>query len=1062
MRSAGRGALVLLAGEAGIGKTRLAEEVAAASDALALRGAASPAATLPYGPMLGALRGYLRAAPGALASCGPLQGHLALLLPELGPAVAESDRATLFESLRCALATIAAGSPGGDPARRPAVVRRRHPGAARRARRPAARAADPRGGRLPLRRGPARASAARPAQRAAPRPGAARARARAARRRGDGRAGRRRSSARPLSPALARTVYDRTQGVPFFVEELAGALESGGRLTAGARGLELAGNGEIPVPETIRDAVLLRAAGLSDDGARRRRGRVGGRPALRPRARGRARRRRRAAELLDQRARGRDRAGRAAPSATRWPATRSTRTSRGRGAGRCTGAWPRPSRPAAVPGVEVASHWLAAREGPRALDALLRALDELAALHAYRDEARAARRALELWPDGEREGERIALLERYARSAELAGDLTEATRAWREAVAARRAEGVGRALADAQRHLASVYELRGDRERALAARRVAADSFADQRPAGGGGRRAAGRRRLPAERRQARRGGRPRARGRRGGAARRAHRPARPRPGPRGRGDGQGRRARRRRRDGPRRALARAGPRAHAAGRRALPAPRHGARDARATTAARTRRSPPRSACAAPATPTRSSTSACRASPTCCASSATGTPRSSCATSSQAGDVRPDDTLVADGVLGAIHAFRGEPARARPLLLRSLDTASRLDVVSMQLDTAASLACLEDQTRRPRRGGRALPLRARALGAQRGPPLRRLGPALGRVLLRRAAAPAPRPAPAPTRWRGSRPTPAIPTRAPRSPTRWAETALLDDDAGDRRRAARARAGAAGDARHPLRARPDPAARRRRPRRRRASASSALERLAERLPDRAPPRRPPAGHARRRGDGAPGRVGRAPARAPRGRRARRRRALAPRGRGHAPARRRAHEPRDRARALPQPAHGRRARAQHLRQARLPLARRGDDARGRARAARVAARAPRTRGGPPPGPTGPPARRAPLLCGRRARWRESAPCAGGRGASSMSPRAPRGARDRTTRASPRWGCRRRARRAGRSLEDLGRAVAALEAHFVGARGAVGSVVRSRRRSRGRPPCRRRARS
>jgi ATP/maltotriose-dependent transcriptional regulator MalT len=64
----------------------------------------------------------------------------------------------------------------------------------------------------------------------------------------------------------------------------------------------------------------------------------------------------------------------------------------------------------------------------------------------------------------------------------------------------------------------------------------------------------------------------------------------------------------------------------------------------------------------------------------------------------QAGDVRPDDTLVADGVLGAIHAFRGEPARARPLLLRALDTASRLNVISMQLDTAASLAFLEDQT----------------------------------------------------------------------------------------------------------------------------------------------------------------------------------------------------------------------------------------------------------------------------------------------------------------------------------------------------------------------------
>ncbi len=161
----------------------------------------------------------------------------------------------------------------------------------------------------------------------------------------------------------------------------------------------------------------------------------------------------------------------------RWPATPPTRTCPGHGAGTSTGL-AEALEARGGPGVEVASHWLAAHEGPRALEALLCALDELSRLHAYRDEARAARRALELWPDGEREGERIALLERYARSAELAGDLTEALRAWREAVAARRGQGVGRALADAQRHLAAIYELRGDRERALAARRVTADSFA--------------------------------------------------------------------------------------------------------------------------------------------------------------------------------------------------------------------------------------------------------------------------------------------------------------------------------------------------------------------------------------------------------------------------------------------------------------------------------------------------------------------------------------------------------------------------------------------------------
>lgn len=45
-------------------------------------------------------------------------------------------------------------------------------------------------------------------------------------------------------------------------------------------------------------------------------------------------------------------------------------------------------------------------------------------------------------------------------------------------VAARRSEGPGRALADAERCLAAIYELQGDRERALTARRVAADAFA--------------------------------------------------------------------------------------------------------------------------------------------------------------------------------------------------------------------------------------------------------------------------------------------------------------------------------------------------------------------------------------------------------------------------------------------------------------------------------------------------------------------------------------------------------------------------------------------------------
>src|SRR5215203_6258481 len=85
----GHGSLVLLAGEAGVGKSSLAAAVAAGFD-LALRGAASSGATVSYGPIVDALRSRLRADPGALAGCGPLLPHLALLLPELGKPAADS------------------------------------------------------------------------------------------------------------------------------------------------------------------------------------------------------------------------------------------------------------------------------------------------------------------------------------------------------------------------------------------------------------------------------------------------------------------------------------------------------------------------------------------------------------------------------------------------------------------------------------------------------------------------------------------------------------------------------------------------------------------------------------------------------------------------------------------------------------------------------------------------------------------------------------------------------------------------------------------------------------
>ena len=128
--------------------------------------------------------------------------------------------------------------------------------------------------------------------------------------------------------------------------------------------------------------------------------------------------------------------------------------------------------------MEVATHWLGARDAARARAALVRAVEESEAVYAYRDATAAGRQALELWPGDEDPAGRLEVLERYARCAELAGELPEAVKAWRELSAVRSARGERLAFADAQRRLAAAHELRGELEAAFAARRVAADTFA--------------------------------------------------------------------------------------------------------------------------------------------------------------------------------------------------------------------------------------------------------------------------------------------------------------------------------------------------------------------------------------------------------------------------------------------------------------------------------------------------------------------------------------------------------------------------------------------------------
>ena len=471
---AGEGSLVLLCGEAGVGKSSLAAALAGSARNV-IQGAAANGQTAPYGPVADALRSRLRSDPGALDGCGPLRTHLALLLPELGQAAAEGDRSTLFEAIRCALAHLAETGPllvvlddlqWSDEAtvellaalaptlrELPVLVLAayRSDGLPREHRLRWLRNELRRGGGLeelalaPL--GPEQ-TAALLAELLGADP----------------------------SPALVRTVQDRTVGSPFFVEELVAALRLRGGLREGRRGLELTGREDVPVPDTVREAVLVRVSELSPAG-------------------------RDAAEVA---AVAGAQVDLALAADLAWeegfgeltevglleetgPGRAAFRHALAREAIYADVPWMRRRKLHAGfaatlearggPSLELAMHWLGAGEATRARAALVAAARESERLQAHRDATRAAREALELWGEGEAEELRLETLERCGRCAEVAGELGDASKAWRELAAAHDRDRDLAGYAHAQRRLAGVHELLGEREAAFAARRLAAEAY---------------------------------------------------------------------------------------------------------------------------------------------------------------------------------------------------------------------------------------------------------------------------------------------------------------------------------------------------------------------------------------------------------------------------------------------------------------------------------------------------------------------------------------------------------------------------------------------------------
>ncbi len=472
----GWGRLLLLAGEAGVGKTRLAEEALAEPDSRVLRASASQGATPPYGPIVGVLRAFLKVMPAGFGDAGALMEHLALLLPELGPPPERSDQATLREAILRAFVSIARRGPtviffddlqwadgatldllpmlaGATEheqlvilgAYRSDEIPRGHP--LRRMRTDLRRA-----GRLheivvePLSREETEQLATAVLGQAP-------------------------------SPQLAAALYDRSQGVPFFLEELATALAASGRLKPDGRGVELGGSEQVPIPDSLRDVVLLRVEGLSEQA--RRALEVAAVAGLQFELDLVAELAKEDEALIEPIDRGLINEVSPGVAAFRHALTREA----------LYGAVPWPRRRTIhrqlaarleqrrFPASEIAEHWLAAREFDQGRRALLVAAEASCHVHAYRDAAEAARRALAIWPEGEDEPGRLALLDRLGQCEELGGNFTEAALLWQEAAAGYRLAGSWRQLAEVARRLAAVYELQGMGEPALAARQDAASAF---------------------------------------------------------------------------------------------------------------------------------------------------------------------------------------------------------------------------------------------------------------------------------------------------------------------------------------------------------------------------------------------------------------------------------------------------------------------------------------------------------------------------------------------------------------------------------------------------------
>lgn len=451
----GQGGVILLSGEAGVGKTALAEAVLRTTPHRVLRGTAYPGAMAPYEPLtvlLGDPAAYLAVSGDDARTADPDGARMAVLATlrqtaEREPTVVFlddlhwADAATLEVMERWA-PNLAATSVLLLAAYRADGLPRRHP--LRRL-------------RAQLRRGPALSEvvlasleAEATAELVARRVGAT------------------------VPANLARVIHDRSQGLPFYVEALADAVAA-----------ELAADPDAAVsvaasvvPERVQDAALLR---LDDLGAAPvELAEIVAAATRLPYAVAMALSDPVVVELLHDRG--------LLVDATSGPGEPELvfRHALIRDALYAATPWTRRrahhrlvaqalADHGAAP-YAVATQWLAAGAEDMARSWLVSAAQAACRVHAYEDARKAIRTALTTWAADQDPAGRLAALELWARCAERSGELDDAIAAL-EGMAAHHADGGHASVGDVQRRMAGIHEMRGDVAAAMQARAAALAAF---------------------------------------------------------------------------------------------------------------------------------------------------------------------------------------------------------------------------------------------------------------------------------------------------------------------------------------------------------------------------------------------------------------------------------------------------------------------------------------------------------------------------------------------------------------------------------------------------------